>query len=155
MRQQNFRHATALTALVLALVMCCAWTRWYEVGSGSMRAAAPSVVPASAPVVTARWRYTLVPDDDMATIRHSYAALNVHYRKYQQAWRAYQKRLVHCQAIPPSVCALAESPERCGDQRMTQCLGGVVPALEAARNDVHDEAIELEEAAQQLANTSA
>jgi len=142
-------YTLAVMALVLALGLVSAVR--IVAGGGGAHASPPSVA-SSMPAITARWRYQPVPGGDLGAVKRSDAQLARRYDAYQRAWSNYQKRLHHCEAVPlPAICTADTLHMQCQDQLLVTCLGPVIPALDAARGALHDEAIELEQAAQQLA----
>ncbi len=140
----------SVLALALALGVGSAWTLGSAGEPGGRPQTAARSQPAEDPMVTARWRYAPVPDDDMAAVQQINEQLGRRYRKYRQAWQAYRKQLFHCQGLWPAGCAANRHPGECQDRVMMLCLGPVIPPLDAARHGVHDQAIELEQAAQRL-----
>ena len=138
------------TVLVLALVLTLGLGAAWAIRAGSGVGGTP-VAPASATPHNICGGYTPTPDSEMAATQHSYTQLLSRYRQYQKYWHAYQKELMNCQQASPPDCASKDTQGDCGDQRLTQCLARVRAPLEMARNGVHDQAIALEWAAQQLA----
>jgi hypothetical protein len=134
------------TVLVLSLVLMLGLSAGWAIGAGETQAAPASAVPS-----TVIWAYAPTPDSEMAATQQSYAQLLSRYRQYQKSWRAYQQVLKNCQKSSPSDCVLKVAQGDCGNQQSTQCLSRVITPLETARHQVHDQAIELEWAAQQLA----
>ncbi len=137
-----------VSALVPALALGIAWTIRAEGGAGGTHAAPASVAPL---LITARGRYPPTPDSEMATTQKNNELLGDRYREYQQRWQAYQVQLLRCQKIIPSACGQGSSRDHCVESRLVPCLVSVLAPLDTARHAVHDQAIELEEAAQQLA----
>lgn len=138
------------TVIVLALALLAAgfsWLAWPEHrASGAAQAAA-----LSAPLFTARWRYAPVPEGDMAAIRQSDTQLDTRYHEYQRAWHAYVAQLHNCQTRPPALCTSGPQQAHCQSELLMQCLSTAIPTLASARGALHDQAIGLEQAAQQLA----
>ena len=140
--------AVWVLALIAALGLGAAWAIRAQGGAGGANAVPASTAP---PVATARWRYPPTPDSDMAVTQRSYVLLNDRYRAYQKRWHAYQTQLRHCQEVTPPACGQNAMREHCDNRRWMPCLEPVMAPLATARNAVHDQAIALEEAAQQLA----
>jgi len=142
------RPAVLALTLIAALGLGTAWTIRAQGGAGGTNAVPASAAP---PVAMARWRYPPMPDTEMAVTQRSYALLNDRYHSYQKRWQAYQAQLRHCQDLTPPACGHNARQAHCDDRRLMPCLEPVMAPLATARNAVHDQAIALEEAAQQLA----
>lgn len=138
------------TVLVLALVLTLGLGAAWSIRAGSGDGGTP-VAPAPATPLTISGGYTTTPDSEMADTQHNYTQLISRYRQYQKYWHAYQKELLNCQQASPPDCATKDTQGDCSDQRLTQCRDRVRAPLEMARHGVHDQAIALEWAAQQLA----
>ncbi len=144
MRRQGLRQAVMVALVLVASVM---WLTWLK-GSADGVQAAP--VSFASPEATARWRYAPVPPADVAAVQQSYTKFGVRYREYQHVWQAYVTQLHHCQTRPLAVCASGPQHAHCQDQLLMQCLGKVIPALDMTRGALHDQAIGLQQATQQI-----
>ncbi|MDE2234737.1 MAG: hypothetical protein KGL13_02055 [Gammaproteobacteria bacterium] len=132
-------------AAVLLMAGACA-LGWWKGPPGKAQAAPTEV--------TARWRYSEVPEVEMAAVSRDNAQLDTRYRAYRRAWQIYQVRLHHCRKRPPLGCGGGPAQSYCEDRVLVQCLGAVIPALDAVRGALHDQAIGLEEAARRLAGAT-
>lgn len=131
--------AVLLTAGVIALC-------WWEGPPGKAQAAPTEV--------TARWRYVELPEADMAAVNRYKSQLDARYLTYRRVWQAYQARLHHCRNQPPFECGGGPDQSRCEDRVLVQCLSAGIPAMDASRGALHDQAIGLEEAARRLAGAT-
>lgn len=135
--------------LVSILVLLGLGTAWaIRAGSG---AGGTHVAPASATPLTISGGYAPTPDNEMAATQHGYTLLLSRYRLYQKYWHTYQRAISDCQPSSPPDCASKNPPGGCSDAQLAQCLDRASAPLETARHSVHDQAIALEWAAQQLA----
>ncbi len=134
--------------VALVLVASVVWLPWLKGSAGGVQAAP---VSSASPEATARWRYAPVPPAKVAAMQQSYAKFGARYREYQHAWQRYVTQLHHCQYQPPKECVNTAQQTSCQDRALIQCLGAAIPELDQARGALHDQAIALEQAAQQIA----
>lgn len=145
MRQGKLVWISSVALVVMA------WVMWLPWPSGNAHGVQATPGFSTSLEATARWRYTPVPQADLAAVQHREAQLELRRRAYQRAWQIYVMQLHRCRLSTQVNCVSGPQQVLCRDRALAHCLGAAIPGLDAARGALHDQTIALEQAAQRLA----